>query len=209
MPKRRPPVTRRRKQPSQERSIELVEAILQAAIRVLEREGGPRFTTIRVAEAAGVSVGSLYQYFPNKHAILFELQRREWAETATLLETLLADATHPVADRLHATMRAFFHSECAEAPLRLALADAAASYRDSPEAQEHRERSAAMVQRFVAAAAPRASRSERQLAVELLFATMSALGKDVSERGLAAREVDRWAAATSDMLLAYFATLHH
>ncbi|MFT3697881.1 MAG: helix-turn-helix domain-containing protein [Kofleriaceae bacterium] len=86
MPKRRLPTTRRRKEPSQERSQELVEAILQAAIRVLEREGAARFTTIRVAEAAGVSVGSLYQYFPNKHAILFELQRREWAETGAMLD---------------------------------------------------------------------------------------------------------------------------
>ena len=55
-----------RKRPRQARSERLVATILEAAIRVLAREGAQRFTTARVAETAGVSVGSLYQYFPNK-----------------------------------------------------------------------------------------------------------------------------------------------
>ena len=62
-----------RKRPKQARSTELVAAILEAAAQVLAKEGAPRFTTARVAERAGVSVGSLYQYFPNKAAILFRL----------------------------------------------------------------------------------------------------------------------------------------
>lgn len=70
-----------RKQPQQARSAELVAAILQAAIQVLAKEGAARFTTARVAEKAGVSVGSLYQYFPNKAAILFRLQSDEWLQT--------------------------------------------------------------------------------------------------------------------------------
>lgn len=52
-----------RKQPKQTRSTELVAAILQAAAQVLAKEGAHRFTTARVAEKAGVSIGSLYQYF--------------------------------------------------------------------------------------------------------------------------------------------------
>ncbi len=63
-----------RKEPKQARSTELVSAILEAAIQVLAKEGASRFTTARVAEKAGVSVGSVYQYFPNKAAILFRLQ---------------------------------------------------------------------------------------------------------------------------------------
>ncbi|HEY0253634.1 MAG TPA: TetR family transcriptional regulator [Kofleriaceae bacterium] len=205
MPKRRVPATRPRKQPAQARSSELVEAILQAAIRVLETEGAARFTTIRVAEAAGVSVGSLYQYFPNKHAILFQLQRREWQETGAILEALLDDQSKPPAERLHATMRAFFRSECAEAPLRLALDEAASAYRDSPEAISHRGRSSAMIARFTLAAAPNATKAEREFLGELLVATMSSLGKDVSERDPNMKAIDRWAAATADMLLGYFA----
>ena len=63
-----------RKQPKQARSAELVASILEAAVQVLAEEGAQHFTTVRVAEKAGVSVGSLYQYFPNKAAILFRLQ---------------------------------------------------------------------------------------------------------------------------------------
>ena len=80
-----------RKQPKQARAADLVEAILQAAVQVLASEGAQRFTTTRVAEKAGVSVGSLYQYFPNKAALLFRLQSDEWRQTGGLLRTILAD----------------------------------------------------------------------------------------------------------------------
>ena len=62
--------------PSQERSRETVDAILTAATRLFGREGYARTTTNRIADAAGVSVGSLYQYFPSKGAIAIELMRR-------------------------------------------------------------------------------------------------------------------------------------
>ena len=78
MPSRRIPQIASRKDPQQARSTELVAAILQAAIQVLAKEGAHRFTTARVAEKAGVSVGSVYQYFPNKVVILFKLQSNEW-----------------------------------------------------------------------------------------------------------------------------------
>jgi AcrR family transcriptional regulator len=59
-----------RKQPHQERSRATLDAIVIAATRILEREGLERLTTTRIAEVAGVSVGSLYQYFPNREAII-------------------------------------------------------------------------------------------------------------------------------------------
>src|SRR6201992_3416629 len=102
MPRRRASATAPRKQPKQERSARLVEAILQAAIRVLERDGAAAFTTIRVAERAGVSVGSLYQYFPNKESILFRLQADEWSATATLLDGIFSDERLEPAERLRA-----------------------------------------------------------------------------------------------------------
>ena len=196
-----------RKRPVQDRSTQLVSDILQAAIRVLEREGAHRFTTIRVAEQAGVSVGSLYQYFPNKQAILFQLQRDEWERTGGTLAALLGDTTRSPEDRLRATVRAFFHSEVDEAPLRLALDAAAPRYRDAPESSSARARIAGIVAEFVAAAAPRASRSQRELAAQLLLATLKTLGKHVSERDLSRADVDRWADAASEMLGGYLARL--
>src|ERR1700710_734421 len=95
MTDRKRPQIASRKQPKQARSTELVAAILEAAIQVLAQEGAQRFTTARVAERAGVSVGSVYQYFPNKAAILFRLQSDEWRETNDMLRATLADTRRP------------------------------------------------------------------------------------------------------------------
>jgi AcrR family transcriptional regulator len=65
-----------RKLPEQDRSRATVDMIVAAAARVLVKNGYDAFTTNRVAEKAGVSIGSLYQYFPNKEALLSELMRR-------------------------------------------------------------------------------------------------------------------------------------
>lgn len=65
-----------RKRPKQERAVATVEAILQAATYILKRKGWAAFTTNAVAEKAGVNIASLYQYFPNKEALVAELQRR-------------------------------------------------------------------------------------------------------------------------------------
>jgi AcrR family transcriptional regulator len=74
-----------RKLPKQPRSAATVDAILEAAAQVFERHGYAAGTTNRIAERAGVSIGSLYQYFPNKDAILVALVRRHLAEGATTL----------------------------------------------------------------------------------------------------------------------------
>ncbi|WP_322012078.1 TetR/AcrR family transcriptional regulator [Paraburkholderia sp. J12] len=66
-----------RKQPTQRRAAATVDAILEAAARILETSGLPGYTTNAVAERAGVSVGSLYQYFPNRDALTAALIERE------------------------------------------------------------------------------------------------------------------------------------
>ena len=66
-----------KKLPSQDRSRELVDAIVEAARRVLATRGWKRFSMQAVAQTAGVSPGSLYQYFPNKDALVAELIERE------------------------------------------------------------------------------------------------------------------------------------
>ena len=81
-----------RKRPRQARSAAMVEAILEAAARILEDGGLAAFNTNAVAEKAGVSVGSLYQYFPGKAALLAELIRRKRAELMESLEREEASA---------------------------------------------------------------------------------------------------------------------
>lgn len=75
-----------RKQPRQARSQATVAVILEATIQVLLAEGLPRLTTIRVAERAGVSVGTLYQYFPQKQALLFALLQRHLEKLVCTME---------------------------------------------------------------------------------------------------------------------------
>lgn len=75
-----------RKQPRQARSRATIEAILQASARILEAHGWQALTTNSVAELAGVSIGSLYQYFPNKLALIEGVRRGHFDEILGLLE---------------------------------------------------------------------------------------------------------------------------
>lgn len=77
-----------RKTPGQPRSAHMVETIVEAAARILETRGLDGFNTNAVAERAGISVGSLYQYFPNKDALVAALSARE----RTLLAAEVAQA---------------------------------------------------------------------------------------------------------------------
>lgn len=192
-----------RKSPKQARSAELVAAILQAAAQVLAKEGAARFTTARVAEAAGVSVGSLYQYFPNKAAILFRLQSDEWRETTDLLRRLLEDRSQPPMARLRALVHAFVRSECEEAEMRVALNDAAPLYRAAPEARAARASGAEGALAFLAEAAPRADPVARARAADLITTTLSQVGKAFSEAPREASEIAAFSDALADMLCAY------
>jgi len=191
-----------RKQPQQARSEHLVGAILQAAIRVLEREGAAAFTTIRVAETAGVSVGSLYQYFPNKESILFRLQADEWRATARLLDGIFEDGQRQPAERLRAAMVAFFHTESDEAPLRRALAAAVPLY-EAHAGEEHFERGRKLLGRLIGQVAPKLSAKRRAFAVELYVSLLTAMGEHVSETAHSRAEVAKFANATADMFLGY------
>jgi AcrR family transcriptional regulator len=196
-----------RKQPQQARSAGLVAAILDAAVQVLAKEGAQRFTTARVAEKAGVSVGSLYQYFPNKAAILFRLQSDEWRQTSELLRGILDDAQKSPQERLRTLVHAFIHSECDEAKIRVALNDAAPLYRDAREAQEARVSGTRAVQVFMQEALPNASDATRALAGDLITTALSQVGKHFSETSRTAAEIEAYAGAVADMFCAYLRSL--
>ena len=198
-----------RKKPKQARSTDLVAAILEAAVQVLSKEGAQRFTTTRVAERAGVSVGSVYQYFPNKASILFRLQSDEWQQTGDMLRGILEDLRKPPLERLRLLVHAFVRSECEEAQMRTALKDAAPFYRDAPEAQEIHARGDRTVQAFMKEALPDASRAVRALAGGLIKTTLGAVGKQFSETPRTAAQIKAYAGALADMLCAYLESLGH
>ena len=82
-----------RREPKQRRSRETVGAVLEAVQRVVKRHGVEAVTTNRIAEAAGVSIGSLYQYFPDKRAIFTALYDRHVDEVRGVIERTMADCT--------------------------------------------------------------------------------------------------------------------
>jgi AcrR family transcriptional regulator len=204
---RRNPKISPRKQPKQARSNDLVAIILEAALQVLAKEGAHRFTTTRVAEKAGVSIGSLYQYFPNKAAILFRLQSDEWRQTSDLLCGILEEVERPPLERLRRLVHAFVRSECEEADMRVALNDAAPLYRDAPEAQEARVSGSRTMQAFMRSVLPDVPKGTRTRAADLITTTLSAVGKQFSEQPRTAAEIEDYADAMADMFCAYLGDL--
>ena len=80
-----------RRAPRQGRSRQTVDAVLAAVPRVIRREGVDAVTTNRIAEAAGVSIGSLYQYFPDKKAIFSALHERHVEDVRQVIERAIAE----------------------------------------------------------------------------------------------------------------------
>lgn len=96
-----------RRRPTQLRAHYTVEAILDAVTKILKREGVSAVTTNRIAEVAGVSIGSVYQYFGDKRAIFVALHQRHLEEIDRLVESrLLEHSTSPLDVLLRAMVEA-------------------------------------------------------------------------------------------------------
>ena len=102
--------TKPRKKPRQSRSRATYEAIVEATTQLLVKEGFDRFTTARVASRAGVSIGSLYQYFPNKTALAAAVIDRCCEEFLRHFEASLARAS---GKSLEAAVRIMVHTSLA------------------------------------------------------------------------------------------------
>ena len=102
-----------RKKPKQIRSKLMFDSILEASTRVLEEVSFEKFTTNKVAEAAGISIGSLYQYFPNKQSILIELERIAIDEMAANIESLFFEDNHTSQEQLFKVIEYFLITDSA------------------------------------------------------------------------------------------------
>lgn len=111
-----------RKIPKQRRSKELVEALLDATARVLVEDGWDQASTNRIAEVAGVSVGSLYQYFPNRESLAMALARRHADEVFELLQNAVVElAFLPPEQAVRRFLRAMIDAHCVDPELHIAL----------------------------------------------------------------------------------------
>ncbi|WP_311221004.1 MULTISPECIES: TetR/AcrR family transcriptional regulator [unclassified Acidovorax] len=81
-----------RRQPTQERALQTIEAIFGATAQIVEQGGEAAVTTNRIAQVAGFSIGTLYQYFPSKESILLAMVERERDRVQQRLQQLLGVA---------------------------------------------------------------------------------------------------------------------
>jgi len=111
-----------RKTPIQARSTVTVESIREATIQVLLSHGAERLTTTRVAERAGVSVGTLYQYYPNKQSLLFAVLEHHMNNVAAKVEAACESACHkPLAEMIKEMVEAFVDAKMERADISVAL----------------------------------------------------------------------------------------
>ena len=101
----------KRRIPRQTRAAETVAAILEGAAQILEAGGLAGFTTNAVAERAGVSIGTLYQYFSDKNEILRAIAERELRKTlANVADAMRDDGPAAPGERVRAVVRAIIHA---------------------------------------------------------------------------------------------------
>ena len=111
-----------RKTPQQGRSIATVEAIHKATIQVLLKSGSNRLTTVRVARRAGVSVGTLYQYFPNKQALLFAVLERHMGQVLEAVEkACLVNRSEPLEVMMEELVNRFIDAKLTDRATSVAL----------------------------------------------------------------------------------------
>jgi AcrR family transcriptional regulator len=111
-----------RKTPIQARSTVTVEAIFEATIQVLLTHGADRLTTTRVANRAGVSVGTLYQYYPNKRSLLFAVFEDHLDKVSRAVEVACEDACHkPMSEMINLVVEAYVDVKMQRADISIAL----------------------------------------------------------------------------------------
>src|SRR5262252_9399025 len=100
-------VVSQRRKPTQARARATMDTIFEATARIIERDGIAALNTNRIAERAGISIGTLYEYFPNKDAILIAMARQRLAEDERLVRQAL---TGPEADQDVSLAREAIHA---------------------------------------------------------------------------------------------------
>jgi AcrR family transcriptional regulator len=178
-----------RKMPIQRRSTVTVEAIAEATIQVLLTVGSDRLTTTRVAERAGVSVGTLYQYYPNKQALLFAVLEVHMSKVAAVVEAACcAQRGAPIKILVTKVAEAFVDAKLERADVSTALYSAGSR----PEGIELVRRTSKRLHRVLATALAEAAgktADEIEFVSLMLYSAMAGATRTVLEAGAPARMV--------------------
>ena len=179
--------------------------ILDASLRVLRDQGALGFTTTRVADEAGISVGSLYQYFPNKHALVSAHHDRDVWEGVAHVQAILDQPNASPRQKLHEIVSWFFSTEAEEAAtLGAATGDIHVFLRDGASGSAHAQMIAEAARGFAdfidAGSAIERTSAERKHAARFAMTTIESIGKALAAQHPSAAMIRIWARDTATML---------
>ena len=190
MPIRSQAVLEPRKSPVQARSAASVDAILEATIQVLLKVGKDRLTTTRVSSRAGVSVGTLYQYFPNKSALLQAVLRRHLEEVTGGIEFACKEQRgRTLREMVTALISAFLAAKIRDAKTSVALYSVSSDVDGAKIVQQTGVRSnKAIVQMLMTSCEPLTT--DPQLVASMLQGMMVGVSRRLLESGAAEEQFD-------------------
>ena len=172
-----------RKTPLQARSAVTVEAIAEATIQVLLTAGLDRLTTNRVAERAGVSVGTLYQYYPNKQALLYALLDDHMNKGSKAVEMACEEARgKPLPEMLSDVVQRFVDAKMARADISKALYRISTDVGGPALVKRTVDRSRKALEAVIQTA-PELSQPPDKFAIEMMLSAMSGAVRSVLEAG--------------------------
>ena len=172
-----------RKTPVQARATVTVEAISEATVQVLLSRGTQRLTTTRVADRAGVSVGTLYQYFPNKQSLLFAVLEDHLERVTKEVEDACEHARHkPLTEMIKEVVEAFVDAKIARADISVALYKIAPDVGGLALVKRVTQRMRKAIVRMLESATDTKT-SPDEFAIQMMLAAMSGAMRSVLETG--------------------------
>lgn len=192
-----------KKQPKQKRALITLDALVEAATYILRDEGPRGFTANKVAERAGVNIGSFYQYFPNKEALLFHVAQIVWERQLAQLMPVLTRPGRDQAAKLRDFIRAFFVIEAQEADLRQALSIASVDLKKTAQFHALIAKGVALMKAFIQEAVAD-DVADIDFSVDFIVLLVTSVAERTTDDGTSGEALLRQADLLSDMLIAHF-----
>lgn len=160
-----------------------MESISEAAIQVLLSHGAERLTTTRVADRAGVSVGTLYQYYPNKRSLLFAVLEHHFNIVASRVEAACESACHkPLSEMTKEIVEAFVDAKMERADISVALYRVAANVGGPTLVKRVNQRTRKSVEAAIETATDVKSPPDK-FAIEIMLSAMGGAMRSLLESG--------------------------
>jgi AcrR family transcriptional regulator len=190
LPQRSQIVLEPRKSPVQARSTASVDAILEATIQVLLNVGKEQLTTTKVALRAGVSVGTLYQYFPNKSALLQAVLKRHMDEITEAIELVCKEQKGKTLRQMAtALITAFLQAKMRDAKTSVALYSVSSDVDGARIVQQMGVRSNKAIVRMLTTACEPLT-TDPPLVASMLQGTMVGVSRRMLESGASEKQFD-------------------